>query len=37
MTESRWSQSPLTLAALMIGPHGSMSAFIRADNYQVQS
>src|SRR6266567_5371312 len=37
MTEGRWSQSPLTLAALMIGPHGSMSAFITADNYQVQS
>src|SRR5262249_19291958 len=35
MTEDRWTQSPLTLAALMIGPHSSMSAFIRADNYQV--
>jgi hypothetical protein len=37
MIESRWSQSPLTLADLMVGPHGSMSAYITADNYQVQS
>jgi putative colanic acid biosynthesis UDP-glucose lipid carrier transferase len=37
MTEGRWTQSPLTLAALMIGPHSSMPAYIRADNYQVQN
>ena len=37
MIESRWSQSPLTLADLMVAPHGSMSAYITADNYQVQS
>jgi hypothetical protein len=37
MIESRWSQSPLTLADLMVGSHGSMSAYITADNYQVQS
>jgi hypothetical protein len=37
MIESRWGQSPLTLADLMVGPHGSMSAYITADNYQVQS
>ena len=37
MIESRWSQSPLTLADLMVGPHGSMSAYIMADNYQVRA